>query len=190
MSETSIDAKKAFFSALAVVQGDLKGAKKDSRNPHFKNRYADLESVWDAWSQVGPRNGFSIIQKVSDAGEHRNGVIIRTLLAHSGGHVEESATYVPANKADAQGYGSAITYGRRYSLAAMVGIVQTDDDGEAARLASGPDLTAIKRWVEDAHKKGDLAELKKILEMPPVQANEWLKTGTQKRIEELEKGKK
>ncbi len=186
MSETTIDAKQSFFTALAAVQGELKGAKKDSKNPHFKNRYADLESVWDAWSLVGPRHGFSIIQKVSDAGETRNGVIIRTLLAHSSGHVEESSTYVPANKADAQGYGSAITYGRRYSLAAMVGIVQTDDDGEAARKASEPDVSALKKWAEDAYQKKDVAGLKRLMDMPPVQAHSGLKTGIQKRIDELE----
>lgn len=158
--------KKAFFTALAKVQGELVGAKKDSKNPHFKNNYADLESVWSAWALVGPKNGFSVIQKISDAGEHRMGVVVETVLAHSGGHTESTRTFVPAPKGDAQGYGSAITYGRRYSLAAMVGIVQVDDDGEAARQASGPDVSALKSFADGAFKDKDARELRSILDNP------------------------
>lgn len=171
--ESALKARQEFYAAIAKVQAELGGAKKDSTNPHFKNRYADLESVWLAWVSAGPKHGFGIIQKVQDAGD-RNGVIINTVLTHCGGHSEEARTFVPAPKGDAQGYGSAITYGRRYSLAAMVGIVQTDDDGEAARTASVPDVRALKSFADAAFKDGSVSELESILRNPAAQTSERL----------------
>lgn len=175
MSEekTALQARQEFYAALAKVQGELGGAKKDSTNPHFKNRYADLESVWLAWVTCGPKHGFGVIQKIQDAGD-RNGVIVNTVITHASGHSEESRTFVPAPKGDAQGYGSAITYGRRYSLAAMVGIVQTDDDGEAARTASAPNVQALKSFADAAFKDKNVQELRSILSNPAAQTSERL----------------
>lgn len=120
-----------FYKALARAQGELDGAIKDAQNPHLKSRYADLESCWEAWRKVGPRNGFAIIQRALDAGE-RQGVLLETTLAHTEGFSISSTLFMPAAKLDAQAFGSALTYARRYALCAMVGITPTEDDGEAA----------------------------------------------------------
>jgi hypothetical protein len=112
------------------------GAKKDSTNPHFKTAYADLASIWDACRAPLANAGLSVVQLVSsDATQgvpHCGHAIIETILAHSSGEWVSSTLAVPLTKSDAQGLGSAITYGRRYALAAIVGVCPADDDGEAA----------------------------------------------------------
>ena len=119
----------ALAAALVKAQSAMGGAKKDSTNPHFKTAYADLASVWDACRAPLANAGLSIVQLVSSDPAH---AIIETILAHSSGEWVSSTLAVPLTKADAQGLGSAITYGRRYALAAIVGVCPADDDGEAA----------------------------------------------------------
>ena len=126
----------ALAAALVKAQSAMGGAKKDSTNPHFKTAYADLASVWDACRAPLANAGLSIVQLVSsDSAQgipHCGHAIIETILAHSSGEWVSSTLAVPLTKADAQGLGSAITYGRRYALAAIVGVCPADDDGEAA----------------------------------------------------------
>jgi hypothetical protein len=119
----------ALAAALVKAQSALSGAKKDSTNPHFRTAYADLASVWDAARAPLANAGLSIVQLVSSDPTH---AIVETILAHSSGEWVSSTLAVPLTKADAQGLGSAITYGRRYALAAIVGVCPADDDGEAA----------------------------------------------------------
>ena len=121
-------------AALSKAQGEIKGALKDSANPFFKSKYADLASVWDACRDHLAKNGLSVIQmpETSDTG----GIAVETLLAHSGGQWISSRFVVPIAKPDAQSIGSAITYARRYALAAMVGVAPEDDDGNAATKAA------------------------------------------------------
>ena len=119
----------ALAAALVKAQSAMGGAKKDSTNPHFKTAYADLASVWDACRAPLANAGLSVVQLVSSDATH---AIIETILAHSSGEWVSSTLAVPLTKADAQGLGSAITYGRRYALAAIVGVCPADDDGEAA----------------------------------------------------------
>lgn len=176
MSEEFCESRKQFFTALAAAQAELGGAKKDSTNPHFKNRYADLESVWDAWRSVGTKHGFSVIQHIHDA-LGANGVRIETVLGHAGGYSVSSTMFVPASKGDAQGYGSAITYGRRYALASVVGIVQTDDDGEAARVSSQAaenKALAKKAEIDAAFKAKDLDALRAMATDTAVQSDKRL----------------
>jgi hypothetical protein len=118
---------KELFSALSKAQSQIKGALKDSTNPHFKSRYADLESVIEAMRAPFAANGLAFIQSATPDGQH-----MQTILVHSSG--ESFTTQVPLiiTKNDMQGVGSAITYARRYGLAAACGLSQTDDDGEAA----------------------------------------------------------
>ncbi len=126
----------ALAAALVKAQSAMGGAKKDSTNPHFKTAYADLASVWDACRAPLANAGLSVVQLVSsDATQgipHCGHAIIETILAHSSGEWVSSTLAVPLTKSDAQGLGSAITYGRRYALAAIVGVCPADDDGEAA----------------------------------------------------------
>jgi hypothetical protein len=122
---------KELFSALSKAQSQIKGAFKDSTNPHFKSRYADLESVIEAMRVPFAANGLAFIQSATPDGQH-----MMTILVHSSG--ESFTTQVPLiiTKNDMQGVGSAITYARRYGLAAACGISQTDDDAEGAVVRS------------------------------------------------------
>ena len=129
----------ALAAALVKAQSAMGGAKKDSTNPHFRTAYADLASVWDACRAPLANAGLSVVQLVSSDATH---AIVETILAHSSGEWVSSTLAVPLTKADAQGLGSAITYGRRYALAAIVGVCPADDDGEAA-VARSPQFTAV-----------------------------------------------
>lgn len=115
--------------ALAKAQGAIRGAAKDSLNPHFKNRYADLASVWEACREQLAANGIAVVQAPGAEGAT---VSVETLLVHSSGQWFKDALSTLAADARAQSIGSAITYLRRYALAAMVGVAPEDDDGEAA----------------------------------------------------------
>jgi ERF superfamily len=118
--------------ALSIVQGKLTYAKKDSKNPFFKSNYADLESVWDACRDLLSSNGLAVSQFPGLYSELDKSMSLVTILTHESGEYITQEMSVPVTKADAQGAGSALTYMRRYALAAVVGVVQADDDGNAA----------------------------------------------------------
>jgi hypothetical protein len=130
----------ALAAALAKAQAVLIGAKKDAANPFFKSTYADLQSVWDACRQPLASNGLSVVQTM-DMTEF--GPVLVTTLMHASGEWIEGRLPIWAVKQDPQGLGSAITYARRYALAAIVGIYQTDDDAESAmdRAPRGGNVT-------------------------------------------------
>jgi hypothetical protein len=140
------DSIKELATALSKVQGELTYAKKDSANPFFKSRYADLESVWDACRSLMAANGLSVIQMPGNYFEGRMWLVTR--LCHNSGEWIEQEMSVPVQKADAQGAGSALTYMRRYALAAFVGVVQADDDGNAASQQNKPTLKSVAKPVE------------------------------------------
>lgn len=139
------DSIKELATALSKVQGELTYAKKDSANPFFKSRYADLESVWDACRSLLAKNGLSVIQMPGNYFEGRMWLV--TKLCHTSGEWIEQEMSVPVQKPDAQGAGSALTYMRRYALAAFVGVVQADDDGNAA-VVTKPTLKSVAKPVE------------------------------------------
>lgn len=116
-------------SALAKAQGRFKAAAKDAVNPHFRNRYADLASIWDAIREPLSINGLAVVQGAETSAKE---ALVTTTLLHESGEWIQSTVTIPVVKGDAQGVGSAITYGRRYGLTALVGITQDDDDGETA----------------------------------------------------------
>tara|TARA_R110002020_G_scaffold9539_2_gene37443 strand:- start:9102 stop:9650 length:549 start_codon:yes stop_codon:yes gene_type:complete len=111
--------------ALSKVQAQLRPAKENSKNPFFKSNYADLGAVWDAVRTLLAENELAIVQMPVDIGG------VTTILSHSSGEFLASTCYVPS-KEDAHGVGSAISYARRYALAAFVGVVTGDDDGNGA----------------------------------------------------------
>lgn len=117
-------------AALAVAQGEIKGAIKDAENPYFKSSYADLASVWDACRSALSKNGLAVVQTTTDCEFGKIRLVTR--LIHKSGQWIKSALLLKPMKDDPQALGSAITYGRRYSLAAMVGVAPEDDDGNAA----------------------------------------------------------
>ena len=119
-------------AALSIVQGKMSHAVKDSANPFFKSKYADLESVWDACRSLLAENGLAVMQFPGLYTDHDKSMSLTTIISHKSGEYISQEMSVPVTKADAQGAGSAITYMRRYALAAVVGVVQADDDGNAA----------------------------------------------------------
>jgi hypothetical protein len=127
-------------TALALVQSQLGHAKKDSKNPFFKSSYADLESVWDACRSLLSSNGLSVMQF---PGNYTDGEMsLTTILAHSSGQYIEQTMSFPVSKNDPQGCMACLTYMRRGALAAVVGIVQADDDGnEASEKGKSPSIT-------------------------------------------------
>lgn len=126
---------KDLASALAKAQGAMKGALKDTDNAFFKSKYADLASVVEAIRVPFSENGLSYVQTTEPS--DKNEVRIETVILHSSGQwISSGILSMPVTKADAQGYGSALTYARRYSLAAAAGVAPEDDDGNAATKAA------------------------------------------------------
>lgn len=120
------------LQALAKVQGAITGVKRDAINPHFKNRYATLENVIDTLRPALQDAGLVFVQLPGDITE-QGCIQIRTIIYHvETGEQISTNIEVPLTKRDAQGAGSAITYGCRYSLMAMFGVPPTDDDGEGS----------------------------------------------------------
>ena len=121
---------KAISQALVKAQAAMSHAAKDAKNPHFKSAYSSLASVIDAVRPALSANGLAFIQKLHTAD---GGIAVETVLIHeSGEEISCGTLFVPATKQDAQGFGSAISYGKRYSLQAALGIASEDDDGQAA----------------------------------------------------------
>jgi len=118
--------------ALAKAQGVMAGASKDSSNPFFKSKYADLSAVWDACRKPLSDNGLGVVQTSEFLPDHPDMVCIETILCHASGEWIRGRLAVKPVKADPQSVGSCITYLRRYSLQSMVGIAPEDDDGNAA----------------------------------------------------------
>lgn len=119
-----VAAKRAFGPAL-----------KTSLNPHLKNKYAGLGECLDAVDEALLANGIALMQETF---EDATGITIETVFLHeSGESLRCGRLHVPAAKQDAQGYGSALTYARRYSLMTACGIAPEDDDGNAASKQQG-----------------------------------------------------
>lgn len=127
MSESIVELAKA----LSKAQGVMSAALKDGTNPYYNNaKYASLASIWDSIRKPLADNGLAITQLT---GGKNTGVEITTILLHSSGEWVKSCMVLTPVKADPQGMGSAITYGRRYALSAIVGAVaDEDDDGNGA----------------------------------------------------------
>lgn len=131
--------------ALAKAQKAMRPALKDSENPYFKSRYADLNAIWDAIRGPLTDNGLSVVQAVTMDPGTTTTVIETTLLHVSGEFISGRMPLMPI-KPDPQAQGSAITYGRRYALSAMVGITSDeDDDGNAATHSAPPRQQAAPR---------------------------------------------
>lgn len=119
-----------FAKAFVKAQAEISGASKDSSNPAFKSKYADLESVTDAIRPAAAKHGLGYLQDgtLTDDGK----LLLTTLVLHESGEWIEYEMKMPISKLDPQGFGSAMTYGRRYSLSAAFGVAPEDDDGNAA----------------------------------------------------------
>lgn len=122
---------QAIAAALVKAQKEFGPALKTSNNPHFRSKYADLAACVEAVIDALNNNGIYLMQLNE---ERENGICVQTIFIHeSGEQISSGSLYVPAAKQDPQGFGSALTYARRYSLMAACGIAPEDDDGNAAQ---------------------------------------------------------
>lgn len=131
--------------ALSKAQGQMKPAVKDSINPHFRSNYAGLAACWAAIREPLSQNGLALTQFVNT---NETGVEVATQLMHVSGEFIRSELWLPVAAKTPQAYGSAITYARRYSLSALVGLSAEDDDGNAASAGTGIDAEARHPTVE------------------------------------------
>lgn len=128
--------KKSFAEAFVALQAEIKPAIKDATNPAFRSKYADLGAVWEAVKEPLKTNGFAVIQMPQFEGET---MYLETILLHTSGEKMSGRYPLKPMKHDPQGYGSAITYARRYSICAILGVIaDEDDDGNAASQRTPP----------------------------------------------------
>ncbi len=169
-----------FAEAFCKLQSAIKPAIKDATNPAFRSKYADLGAVWEAVRGPLGDNGFGIIQAPQFEGET---MFLETILLHQSGERMTSRYPLRPAKQDPQGFGSAITYAKRYAISAMLGVIaDEDDDGNAASNGNhkpaqqtqrdaiqtpmqptqdDPDVTeGVKNWV--LKEKGKLAMLTRL----------------------------
>ncbi len=126
-------------AALAKAQAEMEGASKDSANPFFKSKYADLSSVRAACVPFLSKHGLSVVQSPEVAGAV---VSVETRLLHGSGQWIAGAVSCTAKDESPQSVGSAITYLRRYALQSFAGVAPEDDDAEAAQGRRKPQEAA------------------------------------------------
>lgn len=158
---------KNIASAFVRAQKAFGPALKTNTNPHFKSKYADLSACIEAVIDALNGEGIALVQQCH---ESANGVIVETMFVHASGEAMSCGKlHVPAAKQDPQGYGSALTYARRYSLMAACGIAPEDDDGNAGSKAKQDAARneARDNWLADQYAAIDTAatagELKRIV---------------------------
>jgi len=137
---------KEIAAALVLAQTKFQPALKNSQNPHFRSKYADLGACIEAVIDALHDNGIALIQHTAESDK---GIIISTTFLHRSGEIYEAGSlFVPAAQQTPQAYGSALTYARRYSLMTACGIAPEDDDGNAATYQP-PRIERTNRSDED-----------------------------------------
>lgn len=174
-------------AALSKAQGEMQAAIKDKVNPFFKSSYADLGSVWDAARPVLSKYGLCVIQTTELVAEGR--IVMVTTLAHTSGQWMKSFLPLNPSKNDSQGIGAAITYLRRYSLSAIVGVVCDDDDDGETAVGRGKQYNhaqnkpaPVRETTEEAIErlgKADIVALSNLIQVLDEESNksflEWIK---------------
>ena len=180
---------KALYTALVKCQTQIKVALKDSANSHFKSRYADLTSVMLACKDALAANDLAVLQ-LSRIHESGTPVLVTRIIHVSGEHIEGEFPLVCKDPNDPQKLGSAVTYARRYALAAALGITADDDDGQAA---SGHVASAAKPVAPVAPAQSKTEEYQKLLEdffkKPVKQWGETDKVLARKAFTDMQAGK-
>lgn len=170
--------------ALSKAQIKIEGAKKDSENPFFKSSYADLSSVWDACHTHLNEQEIAVVQLMEDGADK---VTVVTMLVHSSGEwMRSNLSMTPKDKTP-QGVGSAITYARRYALAAITGVCPVDDDAEAAHGREHVPAPEKKEKPLNERLKNDIANIITALGFNPKSPEEWracIKTMTDLELED------
>ena len=144
--------------ALSKAQGQIDAASKSSTNPHFKSKYADLNSLREAIREPLGVNDLAILQFPRS---HTGHVEVETMLVHKSGEFFSETLSMPVGQTTAQAFGSALTYCRRYALASILNLAAEDDDGNAAtmqppasQITSGPQTTGdrLEGFMESGSK--------------------------------------
>lgn len=150
---------KEIAGALCKFQSQLKPVKRESENPFFKSKYADLAGIWDAIREPLSKNGLSVVQGTKVDGE---GATIETTVLHvSGEWISGELPVFVKDYSSPQSLGSGITYARRYALAAILGISTEDDDGESAEGRREDVMTKAQQALSRAD---DLDKIEKLRE--------------------------
>lgn len=131
----------ALAASLAKAQGEMENAGKNSVNPHFKSKYADLAEILNTVRPVLSKHGLAVTQFPAFEGGTAH---VETILTHASGEWMSGICSAPVQKSDPQGVGSALTYLRRYSLAAVCGLAQEDDDANASSKPKGQQQSTQK----------------------------------------------
>lgn len=189
------DSIKAIAPALLAAQKAIAFAKKDATNPHFKNKYADLPAVIEAIKPALNDAGISYIQTPAPSDDGK--LHLTTTLLHESGEWIADTLVMPLPKQDPQGYGSAITYARRYALAAITGLYQDDDDGNAASgnrsapaqndESNEPPLEADAEIIAQMNAANSVPELVKIMNGLAADQKRAATSHFNKRMSELKK---
>jgi hypothetical protein len=138
---------KNIAAAFVKAQRAFGPALKTSTNPHFRSNYADLSACVEAVIDALNANGIALMQRTFEC---KDGVMVETVFVHESGEVMECGMlHVPAGKQDPQGYGSALTYARRYSLLAATGLAPEDDDGNYASRRTEIKSTVNENQIAD-----------------------------------------
>lgn len=136
-----VKVEASLASAMAAAFAKIEAATKSANNPHFKSKYADLGSVIDAIKPALVEHGLFFTQQPA---QFDGAVAVETVLRHASGEAISLGTVVvPVNKNDAQAYGSALTYARRYGLVTAFGVPTEDDDGNAAVAGGQSSKSAV-----------------------------------------------
>ena len=151
-------------AALAAFQSDVKDPSRDGENPHFRSKYVQIDGLLAAVRPILAKHGLSVVQSTGGNGQD---ISVSTLILHTSGEwVQTDALVLKAVKADPQGAGSAVTYGRRYSLSAALGVAwDDDDDGNAAsappkaapKKAEKPSKETLLRQIAEGAKKHSIS---------------------------------
>ena len=137
-------------SALASFQAEVKDPRRDGNNPHFCSKYVQIDGLLDAVRPVLSKHGLSVVQSTGGNGQD---ISVTTMILHTSGEwIETDALVLKAVKADPQGAGSAVTYGRRYGLSAALGVAWDDDDDGNAASTPQRKPAAIDAKSETLHK--------------------------------------
>lgn len=179
------DSIKQIAPALLSAQRNIKFAAKNAKNPHFKNDYADLPSVIDAVKDALNDAGITFLQMPTPSEDGR--LHLTTRLLHESGEWIEDTAVCSMPKQDAQGFGSSMTYLRRYSLAAICGLYQADDDGESAKFDAEPYIKQLKSCKDMEELKNVWMEIYKVAQVDK-QALRNLEAEKDKRKKQLEGG--
>jgi hypothetical protein len=137
-------------AALVKAQAEIQHANKNAKNLHFKTDYADLAEQRRAIKPAMGKHGLAVVQLPGMDGDNAT---LETMLIHESGEWIAGTSASPMQKQDPQGLGSATTYLRRYSLAALAFTAQDDDDGALAGIGptiSAEQIATLEEWIEES----------------------------------------